>query len=120
MSTEMIRNYTILGALLLGALLLFGVFYFKKVKNSNSANTETEKNQSVNAQQEVSQDTAEPDAADDLLLIAVITAALAAHLGKEVSGIKVSSIHRIVHLESGWAAVARQETIASRQSMYNL
>jgi len=56
---------------------------------------------------------------DDLQLVAVITAALAAYLGNDqASALKVNSIRRISSLESGWASVARQETIASRQGLY--
>jgi sodium pump decarboxylase gamma subunit len=56
---------------------------------------------------------------DDLQLVAVITAALAAYLGSEqASGLKVNSIRRITSLESGWASSARQETIAARQGLY--
>ncbi len=56
---------------------------------------------------------------DDLQLVAVITAALAAYLGSEVtSDLKVNSIRRVSSLENGWASVARQETIAARQGLY--
>lgn len=115
MSTDLILKYV-----LLAAFVLFGLFYFMKAKKNNPADSETETNEEVHAQQEVFQEEIEMGADDDLALIAVITAALAAHLGKELSGLRVSSIHRVVHLESGWAAIARQETIASRQSIYNL
>lgn len=114
MSTDLILKYV-----LLAAFVLLGVFYFMKRKDSSSADSETETSETP-TQQEEYQTAAEPETTDDLVIIAVITAALAAHLGKELSGLRVSSIHRVVHLESGWAAIARQETIASRQSMYNL
>ncbi len=56
---------------------------------------------------------------NDLQLVAVITAALAAYLGSDrTTGIKVNSIRRITSLESGWASTARQETIAARQGLY--
>jgi len=115
MSTDLILKYV-----LLAAFGLLGVTYFMKARNSRSADSETEKNEEIHAQQEAFQEEIEMGADDDLALIAVITAALAAHIGTDLSGIKVSSIRRVVHLESGWAAIARQETIASRQSIYNL
>lgn len=64
-------------------------------------------------------ETLDNTAENDLQLVAVITAALAAYLGSsQATGIKVNSIRRITSLESGWASTARQETIAARQSLY--
>ncbi len=115
MTTDMILKYA-----LLAGFVLFGLFYFMRAKNNTPADSAAEANEEAHAEQEVMQEETELGAADDFALIAVISAALAAHLGQEASGIKISSIHRIVHLDTGWAAAARQETIASRQNIYNL
>ena len=48
-------------------------------------------------------------------LIAVITAAIAAHTSQAASTFRVSSIRRIVNSEGGWAAEARRDVIDSRK-----
>lgn len=52
--------------------------------------------------------------ADDLELIAVISAAVAAAMGRETGAIRVASIRRIVDLDHGWAAAGRNDVIGSR------
>ncbi|MCE5197152.1 MAG: hypothetical protein LLG09_08520 [Negativicutes bacterium] len=115
MSTDLILKYV-----LLAGFVLFGLFYFMRAKSNTPADAAAEATEEAYARQEVLQEETELGAAEDLALIAVISAALAAYLGQETTGIKISSIHRLVHLENGWAAAARQETIASRQNIYNL
>ncbi len=56
----------------------------------------------------------EATARDDMELIAVISAAVAQALGRETAAIRVASIRRIVNLEQGWAAAARNDVISSR------
>lgn len=54
------------------------------------------------------------EAADDLELIAVISAAVAAALGREAGTIRVASVRRVVDLNHGWAAAGRNDVISSR------
>jgi sodium pump decarboxylase gamma subunit len=58
-------------------------------------------------------ETPAPKAEDDEL-IAVITAAVAASLGRPVSGVAVRSIRRIGTAASAWSMAGRQEHINSR------
>ena len=51
----------------------------------------------------------------DANIIAVIAASIAAYTGKTTSEIKVASIKRISNPDAGWAALARQEILASRR-----
>ncbi len=51
---------------------------------------------------------------DDLELIAVIGAAVAAAMGREATAIRVASIRRIVDPNHGWAVAGRNDVINSR------
>jgi hypothetical protein len=53
-------------------------------------------------------------------LIAVIAAAIAAYTGSKASDIKVSSIRRVVSVETGWAAQARHDVMDARREAYKL
>ena len=55
----------------------------------------------------------------DLALIAVIAAAIAAHTGRSPASIKISSIRRLVNVDSGWAGEARRDLVAARQALGN-
>ncbi|MGE5654393.1 MAG: OadG family transporter subunit [Bacillota bacterium] len=54
------------------------------------------------------------EAGDDLELVAVISAAVAAALGRETQAIRVASIRRVIDLDRGWAAAGRNDVIGSR------
>ncbi|MCL2498144.1 MAG: OadG family protein [Symbiobacteriaceae bacterium] len=52
---------------------------------------------------------------DDPLLVAVISAAIAAYNGSSSSLLRITSIKRRAAVESGWAAEARRQAIESRR-----
>ena len=52
-------------------------------------------------------------ASNDLELIAVITAAIAASTQVHASSIKISSIRRVVSVDTGWAAQARNDLLGA-------
>ena len=54
-----------------------------------------------------------PPPSNDLELIAVITAAIAASMQVQASSIKISSIRRVVSVDTGWAAQARNDLLGS-------